>query len=131
MLLLPRVHYYVGAFPGAGPVYWEGMLRRFAEVALEEATAAAAAAAAPMRAMILEENAWPNQGDLDHGLLRALGHAHYSIVVHRHTDVVNVHGEATGIRVTRYAIWILSSPVSILSYYGYLPYRYCVFHITD
>lgn len=44
-----------------------------------------------MRAVILEEN-----GD-DHGLLRALGHAAYSNMMHRHGDFAVVHGYANAL----------------------------------
>jgi hypothetical protein len=44
-----------------------------------------------MRAVILEEN-----GD-DHGLLRALGHAAYSNMMHRHGDWAVVHGYANAL----------------------------------
>jgi len=45
-----------------------------------------------MRAVILEEN-----GD-DHGLLRALGHAAYSNMMHRHGDFAVVHGYANALQ---------------------------------
>jgi len=39
-----------------------------------------------MRAVVLEENGH------DHGMLRALGHATYSNMIHRHADVVTISG---------------------------------------
>lgn len=44
-----------------------------------------------MRAVILEEN-----GN-DHGLLRGLGHAAYSNMMHRHARLAPVHGYANAL----------------------------------
>ena len=44
-----------------------------------------------MRAVILEENGG------DHGLLRGLGHATYSNMMHRRSDFAPVHGYANAL----------------------------------
>ena len=70
---------HVGAEPNSVP-YWEGMVEQFQTV-VDEANS-------QMRFVILEENGG------DHGLLRGLGHATYSNMMHRHGDFAHVHGYA-------------------------------------
>ena len=58
---------------------------------MEQFQATVDAASSQLRFVILEENGG------DHGLLRGLGHATYSNMMHRHADFGNVHGYANGL----------------------------------
>jgi len=70
---------HVGADPDSVP-YWESFLVQFQGIVNS--------AGSKLRVGIFEENGW------DHGLLRGLGHATYSGMMHRHGDFAQIHGYA-------------------------------------
>jgi len=70
---------HVGAEPDSVP-YWEAMVEQFQGIVDSMGSL--------LRFVILEENGG------DHGLLRGMGHATYSNMMHRHADFGSLHGYA-------------------------------------